>query len=77
VFEVADTGTGIAPGELPHIFDRFYRADKARARETGGSGLGLAIAQRLTEMQGGCIWASSTVGSGTTFYVALPQAPRL
>lgn len=77
VFEVADTGTGIAPGELPHIFDRFYRADKARARETGGSGLGLAIAQRLTEMQGGCIWASSTVGSGTTFYVALPQVPRL
>jgi signal transduction histidine kinase len=74
VFEVADTGVGIPPDELPQVFERFYRADKARARETGGSGLGLAIVQRLVEMQGGRIWASSVVGQGTTFSVALPAA---
>ncbi|HJZ46003.1 MAG TPA: ATP-binding protein, partial [Roseiflexaceae bacterium] len=74
VFEVADTGAGIPPDELPRIFERFYRTDKARARETGGSGLGLAIVQRLVEMQGGRIWAASAVGRGTTFYVALPAA---
>jgi signal transduction histidine kinase len=74
VFEVADTGPGIPPDELPLIFERFYRADKARARETGGSGLGLAIVQRLVEMQGGRIWASSAVGRGATFHVALPAA---
>jgi signal transduction histidine kinase len=72
VFEVADTGPGIPPDELPQIFERFYRADKTRARETGGSGLGLAIVQRLVEMQGGRIWASSAVGRGATFHVALP-----
>jgi signal transduction histidine kinase len=74
VFEVADTGPGIPPDELPQIFDRFYRTDKARARETGGSGLGLAIVQRLVEMQGGRIWASSALGHGATFHVALPAA---
>jgi signal transduction histidine kinase len=62
VFEVADTGPGIPPDELRQIFERFYRADKARGRETGGSGLGLAIVQRLVEIQGGRIWASSAVG---------------
>jgi signal transduction histidine kinase len=74
VFEVADTGAGIPPDELPRVFERFYRTDKARARETGGSGLGLAIVQRLVEMQGGQIWAKSTSGHGTTFCVALPAA---
>jgi signal transduction histidine kinase len=74
VFEVADTGPGIPADELPHIFERFYRTDKARARETGGSGLGLSIVQRLVEMQGGRIWASSAVGRGATFHVALPAA---
>jgi signal transduction histidine kinase len=74
VFEVADSGPGIPPDELPQIFERFYRADKARARETGGSGLGLAIVQRLIEMQGGRIWASSALGHGATFHVALPAA---
>jgi signal transduction histidine kinase len=73
-FEVADTGPGIPPDELPQIFERFYRTDKARARETGGSGLGLAIVQRLVEIQGGRIWASSAVGRGATFHVALPAA---
>jgi signal transduction histidine kinase len=75
VFEVADTGVGIPPDELPRVFERFYRTDKARARETGGSGLGLAIVQRLVEMQGGQIWADSVAGQGTTFSVALPAAP--
>src|SRR5262249_34161095 len=74
VFEVTDTGTGISPADLPHIFERFYRADKARARETGGSGLGLSIVQRLVEMQGGHIWATSGAGRGSTFHVALPAA---
>jgi signal transduction histidine kinase len=74
VFEIADTGVGIPADELPRVFERFYRTDKARARETGGSGLGLAIVQRLVEMQGGQIWASSVAGHGTTFSVALPAA---
>jgi signal transduction histidine kinase len=74
VFEVSDSGPGIPPDELPQIFERFYRTDKARARETGGSGLGLAIVQRLVEMQGGRIWASSALGRGATFHVALPAA---
>ncbi|HNP72665.1 MAG TPA: ATP-binding protein [Kouleothrix sp.] len=73
VFEVVDTGAGIPAAELPHIFERFYRADKARARETGGSGLGLAIVQRLVEIQGGRIWVSSAPGRGTTFHMALPS----
>jgi signal transduction histidine kinase len=76
VFEVTDTGAGVPPDELPRIFERFYRTDKARARETGGTGLGLAIVQRLVEMQGGRIWASSTISQGTTFHVALPAAEQ-
>lgn len=70
--EVADTGPGIPPDELARIFDRFYRADRARTRETGGSGLGLAIVQRLTEMQRGRVWVESSVGKGTSFFVELP-----
>ncbi|MTV47927.1 HAMP domain-containing protein [Heliobacillus mobilis] len=69
---VSDTGTGIAPEHMPHIFDRFYRGDQSRSRQTGGSGLGLAIAKEFVELQGGIITAKSTIGKGTTFYVWLP-----
>ncbi len=74
IFEVADTGQGIAADALPHIFDRFYRTDRARTREKGGSGLGLAIVQRLVEAQHGAVRVESTPGQGTTFFVALPLA---
>jgi len=70
--EVADTGGGIAPEDLPHVFDRFYRADKSRARESGGSGLGLAIAKSLVEAHGGSITVHSEAGRGTQFDVRLP-----
>ncbi|HEX8154921.1 MAG TPA: ATP-binding protein, partial [Thermoanaerobaculia bacterium] len=67
-----DDGAGIAPEHLPHIFDRFYRADASRARATGGAGLGLAIVKNLVELQGGRIGAASTPGAGTTFRIDLP-----
>ncbi|GAA4861427.1 sensor histidine kinase [Saccharopolyspora cebuensis] len=72
VIEVADTGSGIDPEDLPHVFDRFWRAEKSRNRETGGSGLGLAIARKLAEAQGGGVTATSTPGVGSTFTVRLP-----
>jgi signal transduction histidine kinase len=73
-FEVEDTGAGIAAEDLPYVFDRFYRTDKARTRELGGSGLGLAIVQRLIEAQGGRVEVESTPGVGSTFRVILPIA---
>lgn len=75
IFEVEDTGPGIAPDDIPHIFERFYRTDRARSRETGGSGLGLAIVQRLVEAQHGQVGVASTLGQGTTFWVILPSTP--
>jgi signal transduction histidine kinase len=72
VLSVSDTGTGIAPQDLPHIFDRFYRADPSRTRAAGGAGLGLAIAKRIIEAHGGTIWAESTPGSGTKVSFSLP-----
>ncbi|MFJ2771159.1 ATP-binding protein [Streptomyces sp. NPDC087300] len=71
--EVADTGTGIEPDDLPHVFDRFWRADKSRTRATGGSGLGLSIVRNLTEAHGGTVTAESTPGKGSLFTVRLPQ----
>jgi two-component system sensor histidine kinase BaeS len=75
VFSVQDTGIGIAPGDLPHIFDRFWRADPARSR-TGvrpGVGLGLAICKWIAEAHGGSITVQSRPGRGTTFVVTLPS----
>jgi len=71
---VADTGAGIPEADLPHIFDRFYKVDKARPAGRGGAGLGLAIAKRLVEAQGGIIMVESMEGRGTVFSVALPKA---
>lgn len=72
---VADTGEGIPPNALPHVFDRFYRVGTARAKRVRGSGLGLALARSLIEANGGCIQAQSTPGEGSTFAVYLPLSP--
>jgi heavy metal sensor kinase len=69
---VRDSGAGIPQTELKNIFDRFYRVDRARSRNTGGAGLGLAIARWIAEMHGGTIAAESTVGSGSAFHVQIP-----
>jgi two-component system, OmpR family, sensor histidine kinase BaeS len=72
VLQVADTGQGIPQEKLPHIFDRFYRADEHRNHEKGGSGLGLAIVKALIELHGGAVSAQSVLEKGTTFQIALP-----
>lgn len=69
---VQDTGEGIPADELPHIFERFYRTDHDRSRDTGGSGLGLAIARSLVEAHGGRIWVESVEGKGSAFAFELP-----
>jgi signal transduction histidine kinase len=72
--EVADTGVGIPPEELPHVFDRFYRGGPARDRASGGAGLGLAIVREFVEAMGGKVTANSTIGEGSRFRFTLPSA---
>ena len=72
VLQVSDTGMGIPEDALGHVFERFYRVDKARSRATGGSGLGLAIVRTIVQRNRGEITVSSKVGEGSTFTVTFP-----
>ena len=71
---VSDTGVGIPSEELPRIFERFYRVDKARSRQVGGTGLGLSIVKHVIERMDGSIRVESQLGKGTTFTILLPAA---
>ena len=77
IVEVRDTGLGISAEDLPHIFERFYRADKSRSHAEGRSGLGLAISQAIVDAHRGSIAVESELGAGTTFTVRLPTEPNL
>lgn len=70
---VTDSGKGISPEDLPHIFERFYRADKSRSRSTGGAGIGLAIVKTIVEAHGGKVKAESKLGTGSSFTVLMPK----
>ena len=72
VISVADSGEGITPKHLRHVFERFYRVEDSRSRSEGGSGLGLAIVKQMVKAHGGRVWAESEVGRGSIFYIALP-----
>jgi signal transduction histidine kinase len=74
VLSVRDTGMGIDAADVPHVFERFYRADRSRNRHAGGAGLGLAIVKKVVEDHGGTVECHSTVGEGTEFLVRLPLA---
>jgi len=73
---VTDTGIGVSEADLPHLFERFFKADKARSRSAGGSGLGLSIVKKIVELHHGTVAARSRIGEGTTFCVALPAVYR-
>jgi two-component system phosphate regulon sensor histidine kinase PhoR len=73
VLSVRDTGVGIPEDAIGHVFERFYRVDKARSRQSGGSGLGLAIVKSMVERNGGEISVQSTVGEGSMFTVQFPS----
>ena len=72
--EVADSGSGVHPEELPHIFDRFYQVKNRRSRKKGGAGLGLSIARTIIAAHGGSLSAESTLGEGTRMTIRLPLA---
>ena len=72
--DVVDTGTGISEKDIPRIFERFYRTDKARSRELGGTGLGLSIVKHIVQAHGGLVWVQSTLGQGSTFSFTIPLA---
>jgi heavy metal sensor kinase len=76
VLAVADTGCGVPEEDIPHLFERFYRVDKARSRASGGNGLGLAICKSIVEAHGGTIGLQTEVGLGSTFWVRLPRGER-
>ena len=69
---VSDTGPGIPAAERAHVFDRFYRVDRSRSRESGGSGLGLAICREIATAHGGRVWVESEEGAGSAFSIAFP-----
>ena len=73
LINVTDTGIGISPDDLKHIFQKFYRVDNSQTREIGGTGLGLYLVKERAESMGGKVWAESSFGQGTTFYVSLPR----
>ncbi len=75
ILSIADQGLGIPRADIPHVFDRFYRVDKARSRAQGGTGLGLAISKEVIQSLGGKIWVESREGHGSTFYISLPYEP--
>ena len=75
IISVRDNGPGIPAADLPHIFERFYRVEKGRSRETGGTGLGLSIVKHIIQLHGGRVWCESVQGQGTTFSFALPGSP--
>ncbi|HYB13800.1 MAG TPA: sensor histidine kinase, partial [Myxococcota bacterium] len=74
--EVRDDGIGIPKEDLPRIFERFYRVEKARSRDLGGTGLGLAIVKHLVQSMGGEIYVESELGRGSSFTILLPRADR-
>ncbi|TLQ05096.1 cell wall metabolism sensor histidine kinase WalK [Pediococcus stilesii] len=75
IMSITDQGLGIPKDAISHVFDRFYRVDKARSRAQGGTGLGLAISKEVIQMHGGRIWVESREGEGSTFYISLPYEP--
>ena len=76
LISVVDTGVGIAPEDLPHVFERFWRSDRSRNRRSGGTGIGLAISKKLVELQNGMISVESEVGKGSTFSFTVPIAQK-
>ena len=73
-FEFEDNGKGVAPGDLPYIFERFYRTDTSRNSKKGGSGIGLSIVKKIIEAHGGTIWAFSTLNTGLSIHFILKKA---